>query len=125
MVQHTRTRDPDAGVRRFLEDLRSGFDRRSWAERRHGERRRGRADWNGTDRRSDDRRRGPVDRRRPPSGSYGPGDQDRIAEMLGDPTLAADCPRCGAPLLRTETLRTGRPVEVIQCTGCRRRAEMA
>lgn len=125
MTERT-VRSANDGVRRFLEDLRSGFDRRTGLQRRR-HRLVGALDWNAPDRRlpQRDRRAGPYERRHPPAGAFEPAHHERLAAMLADASLAADCPRCGARLLLSETTRAGRGVPVIHCTGCRRRMEMA
>jgi len=114
------------GVRRFLEDLRSGFDRRTGLQRRR-HRLIGDVDWNAADRRVPprDRRAGPYERRRPPAGAFEFTHRGRLAAILADASLAADCPQCGGHLLLSEVTRAGRGVPVIHCTGCRRRTEMA
>lgn len=124
-MERPRERTPD-GVDRFLEDLRSGFDRRAWLERRR-HRLIVDPDWRGGERRTPprERRSGPHDRRRPPAGPFDARDTHRLDAILSNPALPAACPRCGGRLLRSETWRLGRGVTLIHCTSCRRRTEMA
>lgn len=125
MTERT-VRGTNDGVRRFLEDLRSGFDRRTGLQRRR-HRLIGSLDWNAPDRRLPprERRAGPYERRKPSGAPFGAEDQEHLAIIFTSPLLPAECPRCGGHLLLSETTRAGRGVPVIHCTSCRRRAEMA
>ncbi|HEX9729743.1 MAG TPA: hypothetical protein VGA37_14675 [Gemmatimonadales bacterium] len=128
-MMHRQTVDPDLGIRRFLEDLRSGFDRRGPPDRRRRGRRAAiesveRDRRRAADRRLFDRRR-PADRRHLPAREYSEIQIMRIREMLADPFLTAACPGCDAGLLRTERMIRGVARCIVLCTGCRTRAELS
>ena len=122
---NTTTRDPNDGIRRFLADLRSSFDRRAWKDRRKGERRGSEAEIE-PDRRDSDRRGKPerrvvlTDRRRRISDTFVREDAERIKEMVLDTSVAVACPRCsGNLLLGPPVSRDGNTVRQVHCTACR------
>ena len=115
--------DIDRSLNRFLEDLRSGTERRSWEDRRGEDRReaprpverdrRLRRDRRHTDRRTEVERRG--------AGFFRFTERETIEiyEMLADPRALVACPRCGGQLLLTDPQSEGGR-DVI-CLGCRGR----
>lgn len=112
-------RHPRPGFWRFLEDLRTGTDRRSGGDRRESERRNGDRP-QGRNRRSLDRRAVP-DRRRRLFETFDDDDTVEIRAIVDDPTRSALCPRCDARLLRASgsNHRT-----IVVCTGCHARVEL-
>ena len=122
---NTKTRDPNDGIRRFLADLRSSFDRRAWKDRRKNERRDS-AEAVEPDRRSSDRRAKPerrvvlTDRRRRIADTFVREDAERIKKMVLDSGVAVGCPRCdGNLLLGPPVTREGSVVRQVHCTACR------
>jgi hypothetical protein len=113
------------GIRRFLEDLRSGTERRSWSERRRQDRRSRTTevtrDRRGTgDRRKGDRRIMLLDRRRKIAEPYAQQHAESIRKMLLTPDGTVDCPRCHGPLLLGPArLRGGTVAREVLCTSCR------
>ena len=120
-------KDLDEGLQRFLRDLRSGAERRSWDERRRRERRSGEKDVD-LDRRAPrdrrdrfDRRIMLLDRRRGRSDSYIREHAERIRNMLLDPSAQVVCPKCGGDLLLGPSVtRAGSIAREVHCTACRR-----
>ena len=120
-------KDPDEGVRRFLTDLRSASERRSWEERRRSERR---ATDHGVEeeRRDTAKRRGAVDRRimlldrrRGISEPYTRQHAKRIRDMLLNPDADVACPRCNGNLLLGPPCSHGSgTAREVRCTACRR-----
>lgn len=118
--------DIDRSLSRFLEDLRSGAERRSWEDRRSEERRevprpivqdrRLQPDRRATDRRMESERRSVRFFR------FTERETIEIHEMLADPRALVACPRCGAQLLRA-TPQTERGWDVT-CLGCRGRLRL-
>ena len=121
-------RPPDnwnEGIKRFLADLRSGAERRSWEERRRAERRASSVDA-ATERRSpEDRREGDrrimlLDRRRRLSEPYAQQHAERIREMLLKSQGEVDCPRCRGGLLLGPPQKRGTTIaREVLCTSCR------
>ncbi|UCD23123.1 MAG: hypothetical protein JSW51_08645 [Gemmatimonadota bacterium] len=113
------------GVKRFLTDLRSGAERRSWKERRNSDRRAKSADIEEDRRSPDDRRKGDrrimlLDRRRRISEPYAQQHAESIREMLLKPEGKIQCPRCrGALLLGPPVLRGDVLAREVLCTSCR------
>lgn len=118
--------DIDQSLNRFLEDLRSGTERRSWEDRRSEERRevpqpvwhdrRLRRDRRVTDRRMETERR---------SGGFfrfTERETIEIHEMLADPQALVACPRCGGQLLLTSPEAEG--WRDVICVGCRGRMRL-
>jgi len=116
----------ERGIRRFLDDLRKS-ERRSKKERRQQERRvidlpveKDRRQ--GGERRAEPRR-GPRDRRAPPSAQFSWTHTMQIQAMLARPARGVACPRCsGALLLGPPEERAGVTTREVLCTGCRRSA---
>ncbi len=117
--------DLNRALGRFLEDLRSGSDRRSWGDRRSGDRReitspvaqeRRRA----YDRRTADRRR--SERRSTRFFAFTERERLEIHSMFADPRALVACPRCGGRLLLASP-RAGVGADVI-CTSCRGRLQL-
>jgi hypothetical protein len=123
-------KNSDRAIQRFLEDLRSGADRRSWDDRRAEERRRipVRMEHDRrclTDRRAEERRDDP-ERREHHFFMFTERETMEIHEMLADPDALVACPRCGGPLLLTGPHRSDSGfVRDIICTGCRGRIEVS
>ncbi|MCZ6916967.1 MAG: hypothetical protein O7I93_09335 [Gemmatimonadetes bacterium] len=121
---NTTTRDPNDGIRRFLADLRSSFDRRAWKDRRKGERH-GSAQAAEQDQSSDrrvkpERRVVLTDRRRRIADTFVREDADRIKKMVLDTSVVVGCPRCdGNLLLGPPVTRDGSVVRQVHCTACR------
>ncbi len=124
---NTTTRDPNDGIRRFLADLRSSFDRRAWKDRRKAERRGAAAETEPEPERRDSERRGKperrvvlTDRRRRISDTFVREDAERIKEMVLNTAVAVACPRCrGNLLLGPPVSRDGNTVRQVHCTACR------
>ncbi len=117
----------DEGIRRFLADLRSGAERRSWAERRSAERR-ARGTYVATERRGpEDRRKGDrrvmlLDRRRRITEPYAQQHAESIREMLLESEREVGCPRCRGGLLLGPPQSRGTTIaREVLCTGCRHR----
>lgn len=115
--------DLDGSFRRFLEDLRSGTERRAWDDRRSDERR-GMPTPVEHDRRTpDDRRgedrRGNDDRRSGEYYAFTERERLEVEAMFGDPEALVACPRCGGQLLLSvPDIGAGTDVT---CLGCRGR----
>jgi DNA-directed RNA polymerase subunit RPC12/RpoP len=113
------------GIKRFLADLRSGAERRSWKERRGTERRAGSADVDTERRDPEGRRHGDrrvtlLDRRRKISEPYAQQHAERIREMLLNSVGDVGCPRCGGRLLLgPRELRGSTTAREVLCTSCR------
>ncbi len=118
--------DPDAAIRRFLEDFRSGFERRAWEERRADERRAG-ANPVKQERRSGQERRDIAerrikltDRRRPMAEPFAHEHGEQIREMIMNPGIRVSCPRCEGNLLLGSPVAQGiGTVREVHCTNCR------
>jgi hypothetical protein len=117
--------DADAGVHRFLADLRTGAERRAWSERRTAERRVLGRDMS-AERRSADRRCGAdrrvmlFDRRRTVSDSFTDSHTDLIRHMLANRDADVACPRCGGGLLLGTPVPRGRAsARQVHCVACR------
>ncbi len=121
-----RNRGPSNGVRRFLADLRASADRRSWQERRVGDRSSGAVgvaeDQRGGDRRSGAERRIVLtDRRRRMPEAFSRGDAEHIREMMMDPGVEAACPQCDGNLMLGSVIpHEGGRSRNVHCTSCRR-----
>ncbi|MCH7875946.1 MAG: hypothetical protein IH965_11680 [Gemmatimonadetes bacterium] len=123
-----RRRDPNAGMWRFLEDLRARFDRRAGTDRR-GYERGGTAqsvasNHRVSDRRSMDRRM-TAERRGTTREPFTDEEVARIHQMLTDSRTRVICPRCGGNLLLTlPVTRSRMTIQSVLCTGCPGRMEM-
>jgi len=112
------------GIKRFLADLRSGAERRSWDERRRAERRETVGDAATERRGPEDRRKGDrrimlLDRRHRISEPYAQRHAESIREMLLESDGEVDCPRChGGLLLGPPQLRGTTNAREVLCTGC-------
>jgi hypothetical protein len=120
------TVDLSERLRLFLEDLRSGSERRSWDERRHCERRQANLGVaterrNVGERRSNtDRRVMLLDRRRRISEPYAQRHAEQIRSMVVNPGAGASCPRCDGNLLLGPTIsRNDGFAREVRCTNCR------
>ena len=101
----------DDGVRRFLRDLRSGYDRRSGHDRRS------------KSRSGDHERRSDRDRRRSLADQFSVAHGLLIREMVLRPNLEAACPVCdGNLLLGPAETHEGTRMQEVHCTACRRHA---
>ena len=115
------------GIKRFLADLRSGTERRSWAERRSAERRAERADVATERRDPENRRKGDrrvmlLDRRRRITEPYAQQHAESIREMLLKSEREGDCPRCRGGLLLGPPQSRGTTIaREVLCTRCRHR----
>ena len=119
------SRDPDEGVKRFLEDLRAGPDRRSWGERRKDARRMDTVpvDTNRrleSDRRLVGQRRGYGDRRRQSVAQFSWEQCEVIRQMMAHPGRGVACPRCsGSLLMGPRETHAEVNMQEVHCTGCR------
>lgn len=126
MMFAPRNRGPNEAVRRFLADLRASVDRRSWQDRREGNRGSGAVamvdQQGGADRRSGAERRIVLtDRRRRMHEAFSRGDAEHIREMMMDPGVEAACPRCDGNLMLGSVIpHKGGTARNVYCTGCRR-----
>jgi DNA-directed RNA polymerase subunit RPC12/RpoP len=122
--------DQNEGVKRFLADLRTGFDRRSWHDRRRRERRfgpnpisidrRNRADRRALERREHE------DRRRNDFETYSAEEVTMIEQMMIGARMPVACPRCGGNLLLAlPAARGAKHPHAVQCTQCRSRMSIA
>ncbi len=123
-----RRRDPNAGMWRFLEDLRATFDRRTGTNRRGYERRDTAqpvvSNRRMSDRRSMDRRM-TAERRGTTREPFTDEEVNRIHQMLTDSRTRVICPRCGGNLLLTlPVTRSRMTIQSVLCTGCPGRMEM-
>ncbi len=109
----------DFAVRRFLEDLRSG------ADRRHEDDRREFGGLHRQDRRSGTERRGLGNRRTHEFGVFSAEQIAVITTMMADTRRNAACPTCGGRLLVVYARRTNDRGPSIICTGCRSRVTLA
>ena len=119
-----RPTEPDAGIRRFLEDFRSSSDRREWNERRDADRRSGsqptELEKRISGRRSGERRVVLTDRRHGTPEQYSHHDADRIRQMILNPTSVA-CPQCDGDLVLGPQISRGKLTgRQVHCTTCRR-----
>jgi hypothetical protein len=118
--------NPTSGLRRFLADLRASGDRRSWTERRRGDRRVADVpvphDRRVAQRRSGlDRRVVLTDRRRRLAETYSREEAELICQMVMHDDMEAACPKCdGNLLLGPVSVHHGRTARVVHCTECRR-----
>lgn len=118
--------DIERSISRFLEDLRSGSDRRSWDDRRSDERS---ADETPiaherseqTERRRAERRR-PHDRRSSRFFAFTERERLEIQDMFADPRALVACPRCGDRLILASP-QVGVGADVV-CIGCRGRLQL-
>jgi hypothetical protein len=108
-----------SGIARFLVDLRSYSERRSWQDRR------GQAQIVPVERRSGVDRRMQTDRRRRWLSNYSPEASVRIHRMVSHPTARVACPECdGALMLGPPVDRGGVRVRRVHCTSCRLSTEV-
>jgi hypothetical protein len=120
------SKDADAGVRRFLEDYRSGFERRSWEERRDDDRRAASSPVpqerrSGEERRSGAQRRIKLtERRRPLTEPFAHEHGEQIRVMILSSGVEVACPRCNGNLLIGSPVAQGiGTVREVHCTKCR------
>jgi hypothetical protein len=113
-------------LRAFLEDFRFGTERRSWNDRRHGERRQQDLEVANERRSMGERRDGIdrrvmlLDRRRRTSEPYTQRHAEQIRAMVLHPEAGASCPRCdGSLLLGPPVSRDDGIAREVRCTRCR------
>lgn len=119
-------KDTEEGVKRFLKDFRSHTDRRSFEERRVGDRRSGQSSVEDDRRDSDDRRdrydrrETLLDRRRGTPEQFIREHVEWIRGAVRNTSMNVACPRCEGDLLLGPTIQRGELwVREVHCTSCR------